>query len=233
MQLPYLTSQTVKKLSKIIDNEPSNFTSVVQIKDHIKSLGGIHLSKYSSPENAPDLIGDDSHDAENAEKIHKWIKTFKLPRAVLADGRVWSALSLTTFLSYTLNRWPEADKKRRYLNLGSSQRALVRNSISRLFWTAELTSKDDDYTNTRIAFLRQDIQASLLERAFCVNRDIVHKSIEHIATEYKKQQQSKYVISKKTIQAFARSLNNAGGTVTLTEVAKEMVPDIFKRSLKK
>jgi hypothetical protein len=232
MQLPYLTSKTLKALSKIIVNDSNSFSTVEQIRDHIQKCGGIHLSKYSTSENPPELISDDSHDADNAEKIHKWIKSFKLPRAVLADGRVWSALSLTVFISYTLKRWPDADKKRRYLNLGSSQRALVRNSISRLFWTAELTSKDNDYSNTKTAFLRQDIQASLLERAFCVNSDIVHKSIGHIATEYIKNKQANNIISKKTIQSFARSLNNAGGTVTLTEVAKEMIPEIFKRSLK-
>jgi hypothetical protein len=228
MNLPYLSSQTIKKLSALSLESPENFYSLAKIDELIRNNGGFHLSKYSSNEPQPELLPDDKLDAENAQKIHRWISSFKIPRAALADGRLWSALSLITFAAYTNNRWHGGDIKKRYLAIGSSQRSLIRNSISRLYWTAELTVCDGDYSRTETAFLYQDIQASLLERAFCVNKHIILNSIEHIGIEHKK---NKETLNKKRIQTYARLLNNAGGTISLSEVAKVMIPDIFKQSL--
>jgi hypothetical protein len=237
MNLPYLSSKTVTKLKETALRKPENFVSAELIGNLIENHGGCLYSKHSNNEPPPRLASSSESDFENAVLIHSWICGFSASRSQLADGRLWSALSLTTFSSYTLERWALSSHKSnaskihsRYLSLGTSQRSLIRNAISRLFWTAELTSQINgtqrDYSLTKVAFLKQDIQQNFMERAFCTNREIIINSMKHLL---KKISEDPTAVSKKRIQTYARLLNNAGGTATLETVATSSSGPIFNR----
>lgn len=237
MNLPYLSGKSLLKLKQFSEKQQASFSSTELIGSLIENCGGTLKSKQSNAESLPELVSSSEADFVNAVLIHKWVSGFQASRSQLSDGRLWSALSLTTFCKYTTERWPlsstksnESKIKTRYMSLGTSQRALVRNAISRLFWTAELTSQyngsERDYSLTKVAFLKQDIQQNFMERAYCTNSSIILRSMECFASQDKS---GASMISKKRIQTYARVLNNAGGTATLETVAELSSKPIFKR----
>lgn len=237
MNLTYLSSKALIKLKATAIRQPENFVSNELISTLVENCGGILCSKQTNAEPPPALVSTSEADFDNSVLIHKWISGFHANRSQLSDGRLWSALSLTTFSRYTHERWPFSASKSniskihsRYLCLGTSQRSLIRNAIARLYWTAELTCQnignERDYSLTEVAFLKQDIQQNFMERAFCTNRLVIINSMNYFM---KKNAAAPKVISKKRIQTYARLLNNAGGTATLNSVATSSSDRIFRR----
>ena len=237
MNLPYLSSKALVKLKATAIRQPENFATTALVATLIENCGGTLCSKQTNDEAPPALTSTSEADFDNAVLIHKWITGFQANRSLLSDGRLWTTLSLTTFSHYTIERWPFSGSKSniskihsRYLCLGTSQRALIRNAIARLYWTAELTCQivenQRDYSLTKVAFLKQDIQQNFMERAFCTNSLVIINSMKHFMT---KNEVDPKVISKKRIQTYARLLNNAGGTATLNSVATSSSDRIFGR----
>jgi len=237
MNLPYLPRKTLLKLKELAVRQPEKFASTELIGSLIENCGGVHYSRQANTDLPPVLDSSSEADFDNAVLIHKWIAGFQASRSQLSDGRLWSALSLITFSNYTAERWPFSQKKSnttkihsRYLSLGTSQRSLIRNAVSRLYWTAELTShvigNERDYSLTKVVFLKQDIQQNFMERSYCTNSSIILRSMECFAAQNKS---GPSMISKKRIQTYARVLNNAGGTATLETVAEFSSKPIFNR----
>ena len=122
-------------------------------------------------------IGDDG---SNAVEVYEAIGS--LDRANAADPRLWSYLSMVTFRQYTELRWPLAGREKfkpyaldHWLMVNSSPRSLMRNSIARLWWTADLTydqeiehpysvKTGDPFAYTRWVLANENRRQSIFER---------------------------------------------------------------------
>jgi hypothetical protein len=124
------------------------------------------------------LLGD----AENAVILHQHLQ--RLTPLQASDRRLWVWLSHVRFLEYVRQRHLAGKKgedllqriRARCFIEGTDSRALMRNSIARLWWGAELTHQRgarDPYELTRILFFRQEYVKNLLERNFGRSRQVL------------------------------------------------------------
>lgn len=123
---------------------------------------------------APDLLisPDAKDDFENSKRIFAWLRNLSLSDA--NDPRFWTSLTHMNYQEYTRVRWT-IDKKttnetirERYFYSGGGLRARLRNSISRLWWIARLTIREDledPYFYTRQVWSSQDLMQNLFERS--------------------------------------------------------------------
>ena len=124
--------------------------------------------------NAPELVlsPDPKEDFVNSVKIYEWLGALSISDA--NDPRFWTTLTHVNYEKYTKVRW-KIDKKstnetikQRYFYFGGSLQARLRNSISRLWWIAKLTVREDledKYIYTRVVWASQDLMQNLFERA--------------------------------------------------------------------
>ncbi|WCJ58254.1 DUF6339 family protein [Fontisphaera persica] len=127
----------------------------------------------------------DLKDIENAIRIHKAMPHLTPLQA--RDPRLWTRLTHDEGWSYMRKRWP-ADKYRedvnkavkfiesRYFITQAQGRALLRNGIARLWWTASLShdpARDNPYELTAILLSRLDITQQILERGIGRSRQVL------------------------------------------------------------
>jgi hypothetical protein len=247
MNLPYYSIEEIKKLKDALLNSCVPYSRKDLLIARLAELDA--KSKNSSYEvgTPPNLSGaDPDEDAEDAILLHKWFKSAKIavPRSVLSDERLWTALCHTTFANYMIRRWgselpvpaeeggeSEADGEGlpkghgrisgRFFVRGSSQRGVVRNGLARLYWAGELTCKGDDYSLTKEIFRKQDIHQNLLERSMCADSELLQgmlRKFQPVKTD---------ALTKPRIQLVAKLVNGAGGTHTLDIVSAEDLGDSF------
>lgn len=141
-------------------------------------------TKYHIPE---DLILDPSveNDLENSIKIFEALKD--LDRVQANDKRLWITLCHTTFFEYTQKRWDvkstDSNDKiiSRFYFEGSSLESRMRNSLSRLWWSAKLTydeTREDKYELTKLLWSRQDIYQNIVERSYGTYDSVVKGILE-------------------------------------------------------
>lgn len=247
MKLTYLSTKDVKKLLEQCKLSLGHYKSANLLSQHLDNETVKLLeSTYDLPE-LPKLHGTIARDAESAINLHKWIKRAspEIPRSVLCDGRLWTALCHFTFRDYMLERWPlntdteeavaeQSENKNspqgygtisgRFFVIGNGQRGIVRNGLARLFWAAELSVTNGDYSLVDTMFIKQDVHASIVERSLSADKDLTQKIL--IALK----QCNEADLSKKDIQLFAKLINGAGSTRTLETVAKRDV-DYYKNQV--
>jgi hypothetical protein len=145
------------------------------------------------------------------------------------DGRLWVYLSHIGFFNYAASRWGGETISfdtiiDRFFFYGVNSRITrTRNAISRLWWTAHLTvreefSDDNDkkWLFTKTIFESQDLQVSLLERDFGSYQNVLHGFLEFYISNSSE-------LNGKKIQLLAKFLNNYGGAVSLSNLSKEDV----------
>lgn len=182
-------------------------------------------TKYNLPEN---LILDPSpeKDLENSIKIFEGLKD--LDRIQANDKRLWLTLTHTYFFEYTQRRWDirstDSDKRllRRFYFEGSSLEARMRNSISRLWWSAKLTydeRREDNYELTRLLWSRQDIYQNLVERSYATYEPVVTGLLEFYSanTQLKEDQ----------LRRLFTALNAVGGVKSLPVQDKNEIRTIL------
>ncbi len=121
--------------------------------------------------------GENLKDLENAIRVHKALQ--QLTPLQARDPRVWTRLAHVDCWRYMRERWPVerwekdgADKAarnvvERYFVPRTDSRALLRNGIARLWWTAQLTydsTRDNPYELTAVLLSSLDITQQILER---------------------------------------------------------------------
>jgi len=129
-----------------------------------------------------DGAGESSKDGDAAIALHRSLSG--LTRVEASDSRLWNALGLTTYRNYIEQRWgdggasSEAWASRRVLPVDvSGMRPLARQSLSRLWWTAQVLhdpflimplSKEagDPYAYVPLAFSVEDLRAGVMERGY-------------------------------------------------------------------
>jgi hypothetical protein len=128
------------------------------------------LLQLDSPE------GSDLKDTENAMCLHRTLDGLTPLQA--RDPRLWTRLTHMEFWSYMRLRWPverhwqDSDKAVRFIDSRyfvpqNQSRALLRNGIARLWWTAQLSSDSNrasPYEMTAVLLSALDITQQILER---------------------------------------------------------------------
>ena len=225
MKLPFFSSKQIDDENGLKSVDQSAYESTAALAKELaaKGLTASVEPAYELGE-PPVLTGGSDEDAANAQKLHEWISTAKpkIPRTVLADGRLWAALCHTTFADYMIGRWgPKAkasdDSKdsrvnSRFFANGEGQRTLVRNGLARLYFAAEIVFKDNSYKLLPIFFEKQDIHQNFIERALAGDAELIRSVAENCL---KVKEES---LKKLNIQTYAKLVNGAGGTRSLDKV---------------
>lgn len=225
MKLPFFSSKQIddEKGLKFIDQSAYESTAELAKELAAKGLTASVEPAYELGE-PPVLTGGSDEDAANAQKLHEWISTAKpkIPRTVLADGRLWAALCHTTFAEYMIGRWgPKAKASEdsndsrlnsRFFANGEGQRTLVRNGLARLYFAAEIVFQDDSYNLLPIFFERQDIHQNFIERTLAGDAELI-RSVAENCLKVKEEN-----LKKLNIQTYAKLVNGAGGTRSLDKV---------------
>lgn len=121
-------------------------------------------------------VKDNLKDLENAIRVHKLLH--QLTPLEARDPRLWTRLTHVECWTYMRSRWqverhesnPEKATRyiaSRYFVTGTDSRALLRNGIARLWWTAYLTydtTRDNPYELTAVLLSTLDITQQILER---------------------------------------------------------------------
>jgi Family of unknown function (DUF6339) len=119
---------------------------------------------------------DNLKDLENAIRVHKLLR--QLTPLQARDPRLWTRLVHVECWQYMRKRWPverfekDADKAARfivtrYFVAQNESRALLRNGIARLWWTAHMSydaARTNPYELTSVLLSTLDITQQLLER---------------------------------------------------------------------
>lgn len=133
-------------------------------------------------------------EAQNAIDVFGYLGNMTPVEA--SDRRLWTYLSTVTFLDYTSGRWSlEREKWQnrvldRWLMPRGGRAELVRNSISRLWWVANLThdpecqrplSKlaNDPFAYTKVALEKEDRFLAIFDRDSGMMRELRFALLEH------------------------------------------------------
>jgi hypothetical protein len=225
MKLPFFSSKQIDDENGLKSIDQSAYESTAALANELAARG---LTASVEPAyelgEPPVLTGGSNEDAANARKLHEWISTAnpKIPRTVLADGRLWAALCHTTFADYMIGRWGPKEKANdepkdsrvnsRFFANGEGQRTLVRNGLARLYFSAEILSQKDNKELLDIFFKPQDIHQNFIERALAGDAELIRSVTENC----RKLKGDK--LKKLNIQTYAKLVNGAGGTRSLDKV---------------
>ncbi|SRR6266536_570202 len=199
-------------------------------KNYLKDKFDVKYFTYLNQETAfnlpEDLVLDPTaeKDLENSIKIFEGLKNIELLQA--NDRRLWVTLTHTTFFEYSKERWindENSDKKivRRFHFEGASLEARMRNSISRLWWSAKVTydeSREDKYELTKLLWSKQDIYQNLVERSYGTYESVIKGFLEF----YSENNNLKEVQLRQLFTA----LNSIGGVKVLSIHSKEEIKNI-------
>ena len=225
MKLPFFSFKKIDDENGLKFIDQSAYESAEALAKELSAKGLVASMEpaYDLGE-PPVLTGGSDEDAANAQKLHEWISAAKpkIPRTVLADGRLWAALCHTTFAEYMIGRWgPKAKASEdsndsrlnsRFFANGEGQRSLVRNGLARLYFAAEIVFQDNSYKLLPIFFEKQDIHQNFIERALAGDAELI-RSVAENCLKVKEQN-----LKKINIQNYAKLVNGAGGTRSLDKV---------------
>jgi hypothetical protein len=180
-----------------------------------------------------------SYDFENAVQVHE---CFELTPLQASDPRLWATLTHVEAWQYMHRRWPVDDSKKpsfirsRYFVAGSDSRAIIRNGIARLWWSAEISKnpkfKKDQYRLTQILLSKLDITQQLLERSYGRSRRVV-QSILRFIDQYSDQCLNDGQISRDRIRHLAKQLSLRSGLTVLDSMPEACLHDFLLSELKR
>jgi Family of unknown function (DUF6339) len=223
MKLQFLSKKMIQRLQ---DGAGANHSKYGPKNEWLSELAGGERFEYESrfivePPPILNLSDKPADDAENAQRIHSWLRN--ITPSVAMELRLWAHLTHNVFSEYMYMRWPPKDANivhRRYLFEGNSFAALSRNGISRLWWAAYLTrdeNRPNQFELTDTLFLRQDIQVAVLERAMGKCRGVRVALLDYIRNNQSWLSEEAF---GKRIQILARELNLLGGAAILDAIPK-------------
>jgi len=177
-------------------------------------------------------------DAKNAIKLYSGIG--HLPIDIALDARLWIYLTHVTYRPYMFERWHKKDKSitihDRYFGLihYKNDRGLVRNGISRLYWGARLTVKDDKpefdyyfkntsspYAYTKILFSDSNLFEQITGHKLGRNKKIVLSILHYI-------KQKKIKISKDISLSIIKTLCLQTYTNNLSTLSPKEIFEVYE-----
>ena len=141
---------------------------------------------------------------------------------------------------YMQHRWPVDDDKtsrfirERYFFAGTDSRAVLRNGVSRLWWSAEVTydpkRKGKEYELTEVMLSRLDIAQQLLERSFGRVRPLVRGFLQFVLRNRDKCLDDGER-SRRRIRCLAAALHAKSGVCVLDTVSKKQLSEFLAEEL--
>jgi hypothetical protein len=181
-------------------------------------------------------------DVENAIRFHKALQHLTPLQA--RDPRLWTRLAHMEFWPYMRLRWPAekhmSNRERvarfvesRYFVAQSQSRALLRNGIARLWWTAHLThdpDRDNPYELTTVLLSTLDITQQIVERGLGRASNIIKGFLEFLLRN------SETLLTRgdknrARIRRLAKHLNMYGGVCVLDLLSQGEVMDLLNKEL--
>jgi len=132
-------------------------------------------------------------------------------------------------------RWPVDDAKSAkiirpcYFFAGTDSRALMRNGISRLWWSAEMThdeKRNNKYELTEIVLLKLDITQQLLERSYGRVKPLVQGFLEFILKHRDKCLDAGEQ-SRNRVRYLAACLHAKSGVCVLDTISKKQLSEFL------
>lgn len=176
----------------------------------------------------------DLKDTSNAINFHKALRHLTPLQA--RDPRLWTKLSHINYWSYMRSRWPvdklmnEREKAVRFIDsryfvTQNQSRALLRNGIARLWWTAELThdpARENPYELTAILFSTLDVTQQLAERNMGRSPNVTKGFLEFLSRN------SNILLiggdkNRQRIRKLAKYLNMVGGVCVLDVLSRNEI----------
>jgi hypothetical protein len=184
----------------------------------------------------------DLKDTVNAIELHKALRHLTPLQA--RDPRLWTRMTHVDFWQYMRKRWPvekylpNRDKavrfiESRYFVPQSQSRALLRNGIARLWWTAQLShdpDRDSPYELTEVLFSTLDVTQQIVERGMGRASSVIRGFLEFLLRN------SDTLLTggdknRWRIRSLAKHLNMHGGVCILDLLTQSEVMDILGKEL--
>jgi hypothetical protein len=181
-------------------------------------------------------------DIENAIRFHRALRHLTPLQA--RDPRLWTRLAHMEFWPYMRLRWPvekhmsNRNRAARFVEsryfVGQSQsRALLRNGVARLWWTAQLShdpDRDNPYELTTVLLSTLDITQQIVERGMGRASNIIKGFLEFLLRN------SETLLTRgdknrARIRRLAKHLNMHGGVCVLDLLSQGEVADLLNKEL--
>jgi len=123
---------------------------------------------------------DTAMDGALAADVHRCLD---ITRRTAGDPGLWHWIAVVRYPHFVRKRWKyrsEAAMREKFLGAGSD---LYSNAIHRLWWIAELTKHDDDYTLTEQVFANQTMVNKVFDRWFARYQPAVVAICSELADE--------------------------------------------------
>lgn len=236
------TDEAYKEFVKgIADNQSRYIEDTSWLSDQ-KTHAKHFVKSTILPKTKPNLLlpsDESNYDFENAVQIHE---CYELTPVQASDPRLWARLTHVEEWQYMQRRWPVDESKkpeyirRRYFVAGSDSRAIIRNGIARLWWSAEITkdpkAKKAPYRLTKIILSKLDITQQLLERSYGRSRNFVQSTLrflEQNADECLNDGQ----ISRDRVRHLAKQLSLRSGVTILDSMPESNLHEFLETELKR
>lgn len=119
---------------------------------------------------------DPKIDQEIAPTVHK---TIDINRREAAIKEIWHYLTVLEFPKFVQYRW---DSKLREKFLGGGE-DIYSNALHRLWWIAEITEEDGDYSRTRDIFEMQELANDVADRWFARYQPVTYACVDVLNPE--------------------------------------------------
>ncbi len=189
------------------------------LADHVEPMPGRPTADLDALDEAVDTVVseypeyDTAMDGALAKSVHQCLD---VTRRTAGDPGLWHWLAVVRYPEFVRHRWKyrsEEAMREKYLGAGSD---LYSNAIHRLWWIAELTSEQDDYTLTDKVFSNQTIVNKVFDRWFARYQPAVVAVCDELADE-----------PSSVIDEATRRFNHALTNVQLEGLSEEEARDLI------
>jgi len=163
---------------------------------------------------------DTAMDSALAEVVHR---NLDITRRTAGDPGLWHWLAVVKYPEFVRHRWEyrsEEAMREKFLGAGSD---LYSNAIHRLWWIAELTSEDGDYSTTEMVFSNQTMVNKVFDRWFARYQPATVAICEGLADEPSR-------VIDETTRRFNHALTNVQLEGLSEQEARDLVSQIIARS---
>jgi len=236
-----LVNELRSKVSEYLDKYSRNDLWVTEISTkHVRDLPTNVEIDDQLCLNLPDNIN--LKDTENAISIHKTLRHLTPLQA--SDPRLWTRFCHMDFWSYMRTRWPIEKHlvnqnravrfiESRYFVAQAQSRALLRNGMARLWWTAQLShdsDRENPYELTEVLLSTLDVTQQILERGMGRADNILKGFLEFLLRNNDTLLTGGN-INRDRIRRLAKHLNMYGGISVLDCLNKNEIMDLLNEEL--
>jgi hypothetical protein len=156
------------------------------LDEYVEPLPGTPTADLNGLDTVVDRVVDEHSlydtgmDAALASEVHQRLD---VSRRVAGDPGLWHWLAVIRYPHFVRHRWEyhsEEAMREKFLGAGSD---LYSNAIHRLWWIAELTHEDGDYSLTTDVFSNQTMVNKVFDRWFARYRPAVVPLCDELADE--------------------------------------------------